>query len=272
MAELNIVEKANKIITFRKYIREACRKKGLDYPSDEKIAQYISEGCAYDLNDFMGDYENKLGVFRDPFGDFKADVLSRIEGNKPTDETLREFVTKNGYDVEGFIREWIANDYSPLEKKVLASVLSKCTTPQLVGLWNEFIEEAAVYGEDSYIYDLAITKDIEFLNVHMEPEELHKVKALTRSGVRYVQWFSCNDKSIQGCSDKDITTTIIAYWSDIFPRLLTWTCECYDNIGIAKTTQHFPYFYDSVVRPVLLKELGYNYDPSKGTIEEIKKS
>lgn len=276
MADLNIVEKANKIITFRKYIRDICRKKGLEYPSDAKIAEYIADcggdECVYDLNDFMCDYENKIGVFRDPFGDFKAEIDKFDWADKPTDEEMREYIVKNGYDVEGFLRQHTINGYSPLEKKVLLNVLEKCSIPQLVGLWNTFIEEAAVYGEDSYIYDLAIHKDVEFLNVHMEPNELSKVKALARNGVRYVQWFSCNDKSINGRDDESIKGTIVAYWSDIFPRLLTWTCECYDNIGIGKTTQHFPYFYDSVVRPVLLEALGYNYDPSKGTIEEIKKS
>jgi NADH dehydrogenase len=43
MADLNIIERANKILTFRKYIREECRKKGLEYPSDEKIAEYIAD-------------------------------------------------------------------------------------------------------------------------------------------------------------------------------------------------------------------------------------
>lgn len=276
MAELNIVEKANKVISFRKVIRDICRKKGLEYPSDAKIAEYIADcggdECVYDINDFMGDYENKLGVFRDPFGDFKAELDKYGWVNKPTEEEMREYIVKNGYNVEGFLRQHTINNYSPLEKKVLLNVLEKCSIPQLVGLWNEFIEEAAIYGEDSYIYDLAIRKDVEFLNVHMEQEELRQVKALARNGVRYIQWFSCNDKSIKGCNDEDIKGTIIAYWSDIFPRLLTWTCELYENIGIANTTQHFPCFYDSVVRPILLKELGYNYDPSKGTIEEIKKS
>lgn len=272
MAELNIVEKANKVISFRKVIRDICRKKGLEYPSDDKISEYINDGCAYDVNDFMAEYEGKYGVFRDPFGDFKAEIDKYAWADKPTEEEMREYIVKNGYDVEGFLRQHIINGYSPLEKKVLLNVLKKCSIPQLVGLWNTFIEEAAIYGEDSYIYDLAIHNDVEFLNAHMEHEELREVKALARNGVRYIQWLSCNDKSIKGSDDETIKGTIIAFWSDIFPRLLTWTCECYDNIGIGKTSQHYPYFYDSVVRPILLETLGYKYDPSKGTIEEIKKS
>ena len=63
MDGLNIIERANKIITFRKYIREECRKKGLDYPSDEKIAEYIrnqlQEDITYDQLSFK--------EFIDPF-------------------------------------------------------------------------------------------------------------------------------------------------------------------------------------------------------------
>ena len=273
MADLNIVEKANKIITFRKYIRDICRKKGLEYPSDAKIAEYIADcggdECVYDLNDFMCDYENKIGVFRDPFGDFKAEIDKYDWADKPTEEEMREYIVKNGYNVEGFLRQHTINGYSPLERKVLLNVLEKCTIPQLVGLWNLFIEEAAMYGEDSYIYDLAIPKDIEFLNVHMEPEELRQVKALARNGVRYVQWFSCNDKSINGRDDESIKGTIVAYWSDIFPRLITWH-SCYENIGFKGTEQYFQNFYDMVVWPIFCEKLGYKFDPMKGTLEEIK--
>ena len=115
MAELNRVERANKIITFRKYIREECRKKGLDYPSDSKISEYIEDcggdECVYDLNDFMCDYENKMGVFKDPFDDFKAE-LNKIEfGNKPTEDDMREFFDKYGFDVNGFIRGGVVEHF-----------------------------------------------------------------------------------------------------------------------------------------------------------------
>lgn len=270
MADLNIVEKANKIITFRKYIREACRKKGLVYPSDEKIAEYIADcggdECVYDLNDFMCDYENKIGVFRDPFGDFKAEIDKYEWGNKPTEEEMREYITQNGYNVKGFLRQYAINSHQPLEKKVLLAVLEKCTIPQLVALWNKFVAESAMYGEDSYIYDLENHIDVVDLKSNMTPNEWIKTLSLKS---RYVSWHNLNDGKIFASSDEDIKSTIVAYWSDIFPRLITWH-SCYEDIGLKSTEQYFQNFYDMVVWPIFCEKLGYKFDPMKGTLEEIK--
>lgn len=275
MADLNIIEKANKVLTFRKYIREECRKKGLEYPSDEKIAEYIADcggdECVYDLNDFMSDYETKDGVFRDPFVDFKAEIDKYDWANKPTEEEMREYIVKNGYNVEGFLRQHTINGYSPLEKNTLLSTLKKCTIPQLVALWNDFIEEAAIYGADSYIYDLKSDCDVFDLRKSMCPSEWAKVHSMASRGIRYVSWHNLNDGKILSFNDEDIKGTIIAFWSDIFPRFLTWTCECYNDLGKANTDGRYRGFFDEVIRPVLLKALGYNYDPSKGIVGEIKK-
>ena len=70
MAELNLVEKANKVISFRKVIREICRKKGLEYPSDDKISEYINQKYGMNVDDFMKDYTEKEGIFRDPTTEF----------------------------------------------------------------------------------------------------------------------------------------------------------------------------------------------------------
>ena len=271
MADLNLVEKANKVLTFRKYIREECRKKGLEYPADEKISEYIANGCAYDVNDFMAEYEGKYGVFRDPFNDFKATILEKYDwsDNKPTDEEMREFATTSGYNVDGFIRQHTINSYSPLMKKVLLAVLEKLTIPQLVSLWNEFIEESAMYGEDSCIYDLRIPQEVRVLRANMIPSEWMKVEALMRKGIRYICWHNLNNGEIFGYNDDEIKGTIIAYWDDIFKRLVSWH-SCYDSIGYKDTEGYYQNFYDMVVWPIFCEKIGYNFDPMHGTLEEIK--
>ena len=72
----------------------------------------------------------------------------------------------------------------------------------------------------------------------------------------------------QCIDDDDIKGSIIAYWSDIFPRLMIWS-ECYEKIG--EGTEDEMLYFDYIVRPIFCKYLGYNYNRLKGTIEPIKK-
>lgn len=270
MNKLNPVEFAIKVTSFRKKIREICTKKGLEYPSDSKISEYINDcgglDCVFDINDFMSDYETKDGVFRDPFIDFKAEIDKYAWVEKPTEEEMREFITEHGYDVKGFLRQHTINKYNPLEREVLLATLTNLKPYQMVQLWNKFIEESAMYGDDSYIYDLNETDDLNMLRKNMTPSMWASVVALK---ARYVQWFNLNDGKIQKLDEDDIKGSIIAYWSDIFPRFLVWG-ECYEKIG--KGTEDKMAYFDFIVRPIFCKYLGYNYDPSRGTIEEIKKA
>lgn len=267
MADLNIIEKANKILTFRKYIREECRKKGLEYPSDAKIAEYIADcggdNCVFDLNDFMSDYETKDGVFRDPFNDFKAEVSKHVWVNT-TDEEMRNFVTEQGYNVRGFLRHKLIDGYKPLEKDILIATITKLNTYQLVQLWNKFIEESAVYGVDSYIYDLDDADDLKTLRGGLKPSEWAKVVGFK---CRYVSWHNLNDGRLLKYDDESIKDVIVGYWYDIFPRLMVWS-ELYETIGEGE--DGIAYF-DFIVRPIICKHLGYVYDPERGTFEEIKK-
>lgn len=265
MADLNLVEKANKVLTFRKYIREECRKKGLDYPSDAKISEYINQKYGMNVDDFMADYTEKEGIFRDPFTDFKAEIDKYAWAEKPTEEEMREYITEHGYDVKGFLRQHTINKYNPLEREVLIATLTNLKPYQMVQLWNKFIEESAMYGEDSYIYDLNDTDDLNMLRKNMTPSMWASVVALKS---RYVQWFNLNDGKIQKLDEDDIKGSIIAYWSDIFPRLMIWS-ECYEKIG--EGTEDEMLYFDYIVRPIFCKYLGYNYNRLKGTIEPIKK-
>lgn len=266
MAELNIIERANKILTFRKYIREECRKKGLEYPSDDKIAEYINDGCAYDVNDFMGDYVNKIGVFKDPFNDFKAEVDKiGFDNNKPTEAEMREFFDKNGNDIKGLIRKLNIEAYQGLVRETLVATLNLADDMTLVGLWNAFIKESAKYGEDSYIYDFCRENDINFIKVHFPKDKIAEVTRIVRNGklhnkeVRFFQWFYLNDNQIHVI--EDIKDTIIAYWDEIFERIMIYpnAYELDDD------------YFTTIFWGVCMKHLGYAYDEHSNELKTIQK-
>ena len=269
MADLNIIERANKILTFRKYIREECRKKGLEYPSDEKIAEYIAdcggEECVYDLNDFMCDYENKMGAFKDPFDDFKAELNKIQWGETPTETEMREFFVNHGYDINGFIRNHTINSYKGIERDTLLATL-KLDDVVLVTLWNTFIEESAKYGEDSYIYDLKHQNDVVFINDNFPKDKIAELTRIIRNEklhgneVRFFQWYNLNDNSIN--IKHDIKGIIVAYWDEIFERIMIFP-NLYE-LG------EFDYF-TNVFWEACMKHLGYKYDQTNGKLNTIQK-
>jgi hypothetical protein len=266
MAELNIIERANKILTFRKYIREECRKKGLEYPSDEKIAEWINQEYGFNLEDFMKDYTEHQGIFRDPFNDFKAEVDKiGFDNKKPTEAEVREFFDENGNDIKGFIRKLNIEAYQGLVKETLVATLNLADMT-LVGLWNAFIEESAKYGEDSYIYDICNQNDLNFINANFPKDKIAEVTRIVRNGklhgkkVRFFQWFNLNDNQIHVI--EDIKDTIIAYWDEIFERIMIYP-NLYE-IG------EFDYF-TTIFWDVCLKHLGYAYDEKNGKLNAIQK-
>jgi len=252
MADLNIIERANKILTFRKYIREECRKKGLDYPSDEKLAEYINNENNYNVDTFMDMCINKKGIFKDPMDDFKAE-LALIEwgpDGQPTDEEIAAYVAENGYNVHGFITHHVINTYKGFEKATLLRALA-LDDAELVKLWNKFIEEGALYGADSYIYDLENADDRIYLTTHM-PKDLRaeltrKINNAKLHGnkVRFIQWFELNDNSMH--IKTDIKSIIVAYWSEIFERMMGYPM-CYGD------------FFENIFWTECVGALGYNMD------------
>ena len=267
MAELNIVEKANKVMSFRKMIRATCQKEGLEYPSDEKIAEYITSGLGMDVDEFMKAYKDKVGIFKDPFVDFKKGVLDYGWTTIPSDDEMRSYVAENGYNVKGFIRHHYINSFNGIEKDTLLATL-KLKPNKLVKLWNVFIEESAMYGEDSYIYDLRTEKDITILEKNMNGKQLNRVRAIINKGVRYLQWFSLNDNSIKGRSDDDVIGTIVAYWDNIFPRIMLYPYAY--QFKVEKYTEgDGSTYFDDIFFPILAEKLGYKIDGDKGTITKI---
>jgi hypothetical protein len=267
MDGLNIIERANKVITFRKYIREECRKKGLDYPSDEKLAEYINNENNYNVDTFMDMYIDKKGIFKDPMDDFKAELalIEWGEGEQPTDEEIAAYVAENGYNVHGFITHHVINTYKGFEKATLLATL-KLDDVVLVTLWNTFIEESAKYGEDSYIYDLKHQNDVVFINDNFPKDKIAELTRIIRNErlhgneVRFFQWYNLNDKSIN--VKHDIKGIIVAYWGEIFERIMI-----YPNLY---ELGEFDYF-TNVFWGECMKHLGYKYDQTNGKLNPIEK-
>ena len=122
---------------------------------------------------------------------------------------------------------------------------------ELVKLWNKFIEEGALYGADSYIYDLEKGDDRIFLTNHM-PKDLRaeltrKINNAKLHGneVRFVQWFALNDNSVH--IKTDIKGIIVAYWSEIFERMMGYPM-CYGD------------FFENIFWTECVGVLGYNMD------------
>lgn len=196
----------------------------------------------------------------------------------PSDEQIGEYINQGyGMNVNDFMADWTKHEgmfrgltsYSPLEQKTLDATL-KLSDDLLRELWNAFIEESAIYGEDSYIYDLADIKDSKFLEEHMTNEELVATCKLvvTNNDVRYIQWFSLNDKSIKVV--KSIKNIIAAFWGDIFKRIMLYP-NCY-NFGVQIYAEgDGSTYFDDVFFPIIAEEVGYKIDGNNGTITKIEK-
>lgn len=266
--KLNAVEYAIKVTSFRKLIRDTCRKEGLEYPMDEKIAEYIEQGYGFDLDAFMADYKGKEGVFRDPISDFVNEINDLDWADTPSEELIREFASKHECNVDDFVRWYnIRCITNPMEKATLISTLS-LNDRLLVSLWNEFIQESAKYGEDSYIYDLKNDTDVNFINVNFPKDVKAELTRLINDykihgkELRYFQWFSNTLGKTTPKDDlhikEDIQAIIIAYWGEIFERILLFA-DLY--LTLEDDTTYYDYFERNFF-PSFLKASGWelNYD------------
>ena len=196
---------------------------------------------------------------------------------EPSAEQISDYINQGyGMDVNDFMADWTENKgmfriveaYSPLEQKTLDATL-KLSDDLLRELWNTFIEESSIYGEDSYIYDLASKEDSKFLGEHMSDEELLAACLIaTKNNDRYIEWLANNDNSIKVV--KDMKSIIKAYWGEIFERIMLYP-SCYGfNVQIYAEGDGSTYF-DDVFFPVIAEEVGYKIDGNKGTITKIEK-
>lgn len=276
---MNMVEKekdligfAHKVISFRMNVIKACKAKGIDAPTDEQISDYINDYGLH-FEDFMADFTEHEGMFRclrTPLEEFVGEV-NEIEWceNKPSYAEIEEFFNKNGNDVKLFCQQHITKGMKPLERKVYLKTISELNIELLVALWNLFIEESGLYGEDSCIYDLNDDENITFLHEHMNGEELQRMYNLKNNGVRYIQWFGLNDNAIQAKSEDDIKHMIIAFWGEIFERIMVFP-TCYEKIVDADFNVF--YYFDNIVWPIITKNIGIEICQNNGTMKYCKES
>lgn len=118
---MNLVEKANKVMTFRKGIRAKCQKIGIEYPSDDRISEYINNGLGLDVDKFMEEYTRK----QDPMADFvkAARELMPMCDAECTTEIATEFVSRNGYNVKAFVTEVARNRFKGVRRATLDEFL-----------------------------------------------------------------------------------------------------------------------------------------------------
>jgi hypothetical protein len=79
--------------------------------------------------------------------------------------------------------------------------------------------------------------------------------------VRFFQWHNLNDDKIHVINS--IENTIVAYWSDIFERVMIFP-ECYNDFG------GFQYFTE-VFWGECIKYLGFEIDKHNVELKELKK-
>jgi hypothetical protein len=243
----NVIEQAIKVTSFRKAIREACCKEGLEYPNDEKVAEWIEQGNPFKVKDFMTDYKEGKGIFRylkTPLEEFKEEIDKISWGEKPTEEEIVAFFNESGNNIDLFCQQRTIKHMEPLERKVYFAAMG-LKEEQIVKLWNIFIEESALYGQDSKIIDLFDKEDWEYLyNTLFSDDKESELKItiwVAKDNVRYIQWFWSTDSTLKVV--KDVKGIITAYWSEIYDRILLFP-TCYDN------------FFSDFAWPIFKKELG----------------
>lgn len=226
----NVIEQAIKVTSFRKLVREECRKNGLEYPSDDKIAEYIEQGYGFDVKDFIADYKEREGIFREPITDFCKELNKYEFGdNKPTIEEIKAWTAKNGYNVSLFLRERTINSYEGFYRKTIEKAL-KLNENTLVNLWNFFIQESAWYGEDSHIFNLTDVDECEWMSKNLDPKDFKYIfNLVANEKVKYVQVFAKEGepKDYIHVVD-DIKGVIVAYWTEIVNRVMSFSDLYYD--------------------------------------------
>lgn len=271
--EKDLIGFAHKVISFRMNVIKACKNKGIDVPTDEQISDYIN-GYGLNFEDFMADYTEHEGMFRclkTPLEEFKDEVTKIYFCTKPSDDEIVAFFNTNGNNVSLFCQQRTIKGMKPLVRKAYLKTIEKLSVKHLTKLWNKFIEESALYGEDSYIYDLSDLEDSKFLSEHMDGIQLKVVSDMvTKNDTRFIQWFALNDSSIKENSDEDIKSTITAYWEEIFERIMLYPSAYNFNVEIYCEGDGSTYF-DDVFFPIIAKEVGYLIDGDKGTIKKIEK-
>ena len=240
--EKNVIEYAHKVLSFRMNIAKACKAKNIEVPSDEKIGEYISL-YGFNLNDFMADYIEKEGIFRNPIDDFVKDIQAMELDNPPSEEEIRKYAENHDLDIAKFVKYHNIQNFKGVMKEILLKTL-EFDDETLVCLWNLFIKESQLYGENSYIYDLEDKDDVDYILKVWPAKMKAELTRMTRGAelrgdkIRFIQWFDDTTENIY--VKKDIAAIIIAYWGEIFERIIEFpTIYNKVNVGQSNTTPYF---------------------------------
>ena len=256
----NVVENAIKVTSFRKRVREICRQFDFDYPTDEEIAEWIDGGGELNALDFVTDR-----VLNYKLNKFVADLKSEGMTDLNMDD-VKAFYEKYGGNVDLYVDNYIINRLNNVERRTYVATVDKLTTMAMVKLWNTFLEESALYGDDSYIYDLNDDSELMFLKDHMEHDELEKVKELQLENVRYIQWANLNNNEIAKVDN--IKRTLLRFWTEIFERIMVYPSAYNFKLNTCMEDGK-PTYFDDVFFPALAREIGYDINPDRGTIKKL---
>lgn len=260
----NVIENAVKVTSFLKLVREICKTNNLNYPADEEIAEWIDGGGELNALTFLA---GRMLNYK--FNKFVADLES--EGMTDLDlDDVKAFYEKYGDNVGLYVDNYIIKKLNKVERLTYTATIDKLTTMAMVKLWNTFLEESALYGDDSYIYDLNDDYDLEVLKDNMKHDELEKVKKLRSENVRYIQWANLNDNEITKVDN--IKRTLLGFWTEIFEHIMVYP-SAYNFKLNTKLNMYSDgdgrTYLDDVFFPALAREIGYDIDPNRGTIKKL---
>ena len=187
----------------------------------------------------------------------------------PSDDEIVSFFNMNGDNVSLFIRQQNVKYMPSLERKIYLKTIGTLSVEKLATLWNEFIKESALYGEDSYIYDLENVDECKFLGVHMKSGEFNEILMLAANGTRFVQWFAHNNGNIAHLTEEDIKNTLSTFWTEIFERIMVYPSAYNFKIGLCESDGST--YFDDIFFPIIAEQVGYIIDVNKGTIKKVEK-
>lgn len=132
----------------------------------------------------------------------------------------------------------------------------KLSDKDLRDLWNTFIAESGMYGEDSYIYDFQDKNDICDLIGEMSQKE-YEVFLKTINGKRYFQsiWSLGKGNTINLV---DLKQTIAVYWGDIITRVMNYP-NCYEVLNSYGEDTDNCFFFEKVICPILCEKVGVEF-------------
>ena len=132
----------------------------------------------------------------------------------------------------------------------------KLSEKDLRNLWNTFIDESAMYGEDSYVYDFQDKNDIcDLISGMTQKEYEYFLKVI--NGKRYFQsiWTLGDRNTI---NIVDIKQMIARYWGDIITSVMNYP-TCYEVLRSFDEDTDKCFYFGEVICPLLCEKVGVEF-------------